>query len=233
VPDWSAFARAKIDGKELRFLSPDFAYDKKTKEILEIYRISLVAEPGTWRARMVANANRKKGRLTMAISAEMIAAITEMAALMEAEKVSDALKGAINKVVALSAGGEPEVVVDDPDKGPIDLMKPDAIVQKNTTLARRYSVEAATLAARRVCTEKILTARGELNLKAAEEVELAKIGLPDELDRALGLLKASRDGQRVVATLGREPAKDAPAKLAPTGNQYLDALASYGIGGAS
>ncbi len=238
VPDWSTYARAKIDGKELRFLSPDFAYDKKTREITEIYRISLVAEPGTWHARMVASAKRK-GRLTMGISAELIAAITEMANLMAAEQVSDALKEAVNKVVALAGGEGPmaepmeEPLAANP-KDPMDPNKPDAIVQKNMTLARKYSADSATLAARRLCVEMRTDARTELALNPAEEAELLKINAPDELTRAIGLLRASRTKTDAAkGKLGREAAienRNGAEPPKPTGNPYLDVMNKYGLG---
>lgn len=237
VPDWSAYARSKIDGKELRFLSPDFAFDKKTNEIIEIYRISLVAEPGTWRARMVANAGRKKGRLTMAVSAELIAAITEMATLMAAEQVSDALKEAINKVVAMAGGGDVEDMPDpaaDLAKEAPPMAKPDAIVSRNLTLARRQSAEVATLTARRLCDEKRLAARAELTLNPGEEKALASVNDPGELDRSIGLLRASRAGNagKQAVTLSREAQTErtsAPAAK-PTGNPYLDSMAKFGLG---
>lgn len=241
IPDWSKIAREKIEGKELRFLSPDFAYDKKTNEILEIYRISLVAEPGTWRARMVASANRKKGRLAMGVSPELLSAITDMARLMAAEQVSDALQEAINKVVTLSGGGssEPMDPVDlaKPAAG-MDPAKPDAIVSRNLTLARKQSAEVATLTARRLSDEKRLAARAELKLTPAEEQALAPINNPDELDRAIGVLRASRAGTG-KATLGREGIADRAAealaaaeaaKKKPTGNPYLDAMMRHGLG---
>lgn len=236
-PEWSAYARAKIEGKELRFLSPDFAYDKKTNEITEIYRISLVAEPGTWNARMVANAHRRKGRLSMGISPELLAAVMTMATMMEAEQVSDGLKEAVNKVVSLATGGDDMAVED-----PVDIAaaqpsgmppKDDPILAKNTTLARSYSAQTVTLAARRLCVEKIVSARAELTLNPAEEKELDKIKSPEQMDHAIALLRAARskkdDGK---ATLGREPAitdrgRKEPPK--PTGNAYLDALQRHGM----
>lgn len=255
VPDWSNYARAKIDGKELRFLSPDFAHDKKTNEILEIFRISLVAEPGTWRARMVANATRRKGRLTMGVSAELIAAIQEMATLMAAEKVSDACQQAVNKVIALASGGdsapaeEPMTDMNAADMPTGDMKKPDTMVQKYTLQARKTAEETATLAARRLRAEKdaVLSqtreqARKTHNTTPAEEAELLKITEPSELDRAVALLAASRQKKddKIPATLGREPLREAPDAQGkqPTSNPYLDALNRHGLavagqGGAS
>lgn len=175
----------------------------------------------------------------MGISPELIAAITAMATLMEAEQVSDALKEAVNKVVTLAGGGEAEPM-EEPlaanPKDPLDPNKPDAIVARNTVLARKYSGESVTLAARRLCDEKRADARTELSLNPAEEAELLKIKEPAELDRSIGLLRAARSvkGDTAKAKLGREAeTKRTPEPPKPTGNPYLDVMTKHGFEVAS
>jgi|GEM_PF-5981527 len=54
VFSWSDFARQQIESGERRFLSPEYDVDKDTGEITALYRVSLVGDPGTHSARVLA-----------------------------------------------------------------------------------------------------------------------------------------------------------------------------------
>jgi len=56
VFDWSDFGREQIETGERRFLSSEYDVDKTTGEIVALYRVSLVADPGTHSARQLATA---------------------------------------------------------------------------------------------------------------------------------------------------------------------------------
>lgn len=56
VFDWSDFGREQIETGQRRFLSAEYDVDKVTGEIVAVYRVSLVADPGTHNARMLAGA---------------------------------------------------------------------------------------------------------------------------------------------------------------------------------
>lgn len=60
VFDWSAYGVEQIATGQRRFLSPEYDVDRATGEILALYRVSLVADPGTHRARMLAAAALKQ-----------------------------------------------------------------------------------------------------------------------------------------------------------------------------
>lgn len=60
VFEWSDYGRQQIASGARRFLSPEYDVDSKTGEIVTLYRVSLVADPGTHRARMLA-ASRNGG----------------------------------------------------------------------------------------------------------------------------------------------------------------------------
>ena len=62
VFEWSDYGREQIESGQRRYLSPEYDVDKNTGEILALYRVSLVADPGTHRARMLASANTKERR---------------------------------------------------------------------------------------------------------------------------------------------------------------------------
>ena len=54
--DWSAYGAEQIATGQRRFLSPEYDVDADTNEIIRLYRVSLVADPGTHRARVLASA---------------------------------------------------------------------------------------------------------------------------------------------------------------------------------
>lgn len=54
--DWSAYALEQIATRQRLFLSPEYDVDPDTNEITKVYRVSLVADPGTYRARVLASA---------------------------------------------------------------------------------------------------------------------------------------------------------------------------------
>lgn len=55
VFDWSAYAIDQIATRQRLFLSPEYDIDADSSEITKLYRVSLVADPGTYRARVLAN----------------------------------------------------------------------------------------------------------------------------------------------------------------------------------
>lgn len=54
VFEWSDYGRAQIESGQRRYLSAEYDVDKSTGEILALYRVSLVADPGTHHARVLA-----------------------------------------------------------------------------------------------------------------------------------------------------------------------------------
>lgn len=101
VFDWSDFGRAQIASGERRFLSPEYDVDKNTGEILALYRVSLVADPGTHRARMLASArtsNTEKKPMDPTLSAIL-------AVVNTVEDPAQAV-AAIKDLVANMSGGE-------------------------------------------------------------------------------------------------------------------------------
>lgn len=62
VFDWSAYAIEQIRTRQRLFLSPEYEVDPDTGEIVRLIRISLVADPGTHNARMLASAARRRLR---------------------------------------------------------------------------------------------------------------------------------------------------------------------------
>jgi hypothetical protein len=58
VFDWSSFAVEQIASRQRLFLSPEYNVDKTTGEIVGLVRVSLVGDPATHHARMLAAAPR-------------------------------------------------------------------------------------------------------------------------------------------------------------------------------
>ncbi len=74
--DWSAVGVEQIATKQRRFLSPEYLVDEATGEITELLRVSLVADPGTHHARILACARRRTSRMDPMILAALKAALS-------------------------------------------------------------------------------------------------------------------------------------------------------------
>lgn len=95
VFDWSDYAVEQITSGQRRFLSPEYLVDKASGEIVTLTRVSLVADPGTHRARILAAADSNQenrmdlamilAALTAALSAEDPAVCKESVANLVAE----------------------------------------------------------------------------------------------------------------------------------------------------
>ncbi|AKT38261.1 phage protease [Chondromyces crocatus] len=60
--DWSAYAVEQVRSRQRLFLSPEYDVDPDTGEITRLVRISLVGDPGTHHARMLASAKRVRAQ---------------------------------------------------------------------------------------------------------------------------------------------------------------------------
>lgn len=157
VFDWSDYAASQIRSGERRFLSPEYDVDRNTKEIVGLQRVSLVADPGTHHARMLATANRKVtnmdpillAALTAALSNEdPAAAIASVNALLSAVAkatggdgpADESTSGEPSAPVNASEGGAPPpaddkdkkpepvaAAADDKDKTPVACAAPEAV----------------------------------------------------------------------------------------------------------
>lgn len=101
--DWSSYGVEQIASGQRRFLSPEYDVDKDTGEILALYRVSLVADPGTHRARMLAAASPpQETRMDFELF------LAALRAALAAEDPAVAKESALTLVaeVAKAAGGE-------------------------------------------------------------------------------------------------------------------------------
>ncbi len=123
VFDWSAYAVEQIQTGQRRFLSPEYDVDKITGEILALYRVSLVADPGTHRARMLAAAHQQETGMDPKLAAIMaiLSSVADPAAAIES----------IKSLVANLDGGDPvdpaEAAAPAEGEGaPLEASAPDA-----------------------------------------------------------------------------------------------------------
>lgn len=130
VFDWSEVAVEQIRTGQRRFLSPDYDVDKATGEIVRLWRVALVADPGTHHARTLASSATSKGTPTMmhpAILAALKAALT-------AEDPKESISALVSELEKAGDGGdkpadgEPVTATDTekPESPPEDGDKPIA-----------------------------------------------------------------------------------------------------------
>lgn len=105
VFDWSDYGRQQIESGERRFLSPEYDVDKNTGEILALYRVSLVADPGTHRARMLATASNGEQMDPKVILAALRAALAAEDPAVAKESISN-LVAELSKSVDGGDGGD-------------------------------------------------------------------------------------------------------------------------------
>ena len=106
VFDWSQVAVEQIRTRQRLFLSPDYLVDKQTGEIVRLNCVSLVGNPGTHGARILAAAVRcgGKGRMNLAL---FLAALRAALAAEDPAVAKEQISNLIAEVEK-SAGGEPD-----------------------------------------------------------------------------------------------------------------------------
>lgn len=99
VFDWSAVGAEQIATKQRRYLSPEYFVDEKTGEITGLVRVSLVADPGTHNARILASAGKQRPMDPMTLAALKAASL--------AEDPAAAIKALIEQIEAAEDSGPP------------------------------------------------------------------------------------------------------------------------------
>lgn len=116
--DWSSYGDNQIRTGQRRFLSPEYDTDPKTGEIIRLVRVSLVGDPGTHRARVLASADARTAKEqgmnpTLAAIMAILTSVTDPGAAIEA------IKGFI------SASGDGASADAPPPDAPIDAAADD------------------------------------------------------------------------------------------------------------
>lgn len=112
--DWSDFAVGQIASRQRLFLSPEYDVDPNTNEITALYRVSLVADPGTHRARVLASA--ATGNQETTNMDPTLAAI--MAVLSTVEDPAAAVAAVKDLVANMASDAPANDVVDPPAADP-------------------------------------------------------------------------------------------------------------------
>lgn len=99
VFDWSAVGAEQIATKQRRYISPEYFVDEKTGEITGLVRVSLVADPGTHNARILASAGKQRPMDPMVLAALKAASL--------AEDPAEAIKALIEQIEAAEDSGPP------------------------------------------------------------------------------------------------------------------------------
>jgi hypothetical protein len=106
VFDWSAIAVEQIQTRQRLFLSPEYDVDRETNEIVRLVRVSLVADPGTHHARMLASAGRVRAGGTEMNLALIIAALRAALAAEDPEVSKQQIAALLDEIVKV-AGDTP------------------------------------------------------------------------------------------------------------------------------
>lgn len=218
--DWSAYAIQQIESKERRFLSPEYDVDVDTGEIVALYRVSLVADPGTHNARMLARAIRRVfterndpvnlALILAALKGALAAddpevAKTQIANLLaELEKLAGTGDGAAPPPdgTPAAAGAPPTPPADDPTK------KRPPMAASSATSASSSSSTPATVQASTAATTPATTAAPPARIAASADPVKVVAELATEVE-SLKAKAAERDErertERITARNARLP----------------------------
>jgi hypothetical protein len=107
VFDWSAYAVDQIRTRQRLFLSPEYDVDRETGEIVRLVRVSLVADPGTHHARMLASASRTlaKGDTSMNLML-ILAALKAALANEDPEAAKAGIASLIAEIEKMAGAGD-------------------------------------------------------------------------------------------------------------------------------
>ncbi len=165
--DWSAAGAEQIATGQRRYLSGEYDVDPDTHEITKLYRVSLVADPGTYRARVLARAASPLSVTqegiqmdpTIAAIMALLDSVTDPAAAVDAVRGfvsnlpgTDAPVDDVTEPMAADApkpADKPAFASADDDKKPVAAAAPgaaDSVVASAETahvkLARDYALQS-------------------------------------------------------------------------------------------
>ncbi len=212
--DWSAVAIEQLRTKQRRFLSPEYAVDTKTGEIVGITRVSLVSDPGTHHARMLASAKRIRARSNDMIDPVILAALE---AALEAEDPKAAIESLLTKLKA--AGGDDAA----PVEGEHDIAAAGAEMPEDKPVAAAAEPEGDKPVAAKVAASK---PAGKLVAELGLEAKASLASLTQRVENVERDRLLERDGGRlhesIRAWASTQPlavvqglVKSAPADAAP------------------
>lgn len=144
--EWSAYGVEQIASGQRRFLSPEYDVDVDSNEITRLYRVSLVADPGTYRARVLASASFTTATEGTHMDPTLAAIMSLLDSVTDPQAAIDAVRGfvanlpasdgaPVDDVVAPMAADAPKPAdkpafasADDDDKKPVAAAAPVAAV---------------------------------------------------------------------------------------------------------
>jgi hypothetical protein len=133
--DWSAYAVDQIQTRQRLYLSPEYDVDQKTSEIVRLYRVSLVADPATYNARVLASASNG------AIMNPTLAAILSLLGSVEdPEAAIAAVKGYIQQMADSDGAAVDAAAVDGDGAAPA---KKDETTEKMAAAAKLRATRVA------------------------------------------------------------------------------------------
>lgn len=232
VFDWSDYAVEQITSGQRRFLSPEYLVDKASGEIVTLTRVSLVADPGTHRARILASVDSNQenrmdlamilAALTAALTAEDPAVCKESVANLVAELKKSSGGGGdapppSEGATEAEAGAAPPDGEDDTEEEQAGAPPPaDADKKKDEPVAAtsRKAPAPAPSASSEVVSDA--AAKAVAQIRASQRDHLVQTQ-GDRLEPSLRRWASSQPLEVVEGLLGALPAREgAPVRIAAT-----------------
>ena len=115
--DWSAYAVSQIATRQRLFLSPEYDVDKASGEITRLVRVSLVADPGTHHARMLASAKPVRAGASTMNLALILAALKAAASAEDPEAAKTQIQALVAEIEKAAGTGDGAPAKEPPGDG--------------------------------------------------------------------------------------------------------------------
>ncbi len=179
--DWSAYAVDQIRRRQRLFLSPEYDVDPNTSEITSLIRVSLVADPATHNARMLAAAKSRtlagRTRMDPILLAALMAAKDSADPKAAVEAFLKALSDAANPAAdPATMATEPTIAAVDPvtDETKKPIVAAAEEPKKEPMCATAATVKASTVSAGEIAlANRVAQLEAIANQRAADDRYLA------------------------------------------------------------
>lgn len=247
VFSWSAYALEQIATGQRLFLSPEYDVDRETGEIVRLYRVSLVADPGTHRARMLASSGNEQEKNPMDLKL-ILAALRAALAAEDPAVAKESIQALLTELDKSAGGDAPAEAAAPPADGdqaapaaaaaPGDGPPPDVADKDHDKMSaasasakKAVAVAAASPAASASAVEEAARDAVQTVQDATRDHLLATQG--DRLDPSIRRWASSQPLQVVRGLLNAAPAKDLPpARVSATRGEGQGAGEPRGLQGA-
>jgi hypothetical protein len=237
VFEWSAYAVEQIATGQRRFLSPEYDVDADTGEITKLYRVSLVADPGTHRARVLASTGNNKEKLHMNL-AMILAALKAALAAEDAAVAKESIASLVAELSKMSESGAPaeeavETASDEELKGDVQTAGDEVVQTAGEEMPEKAAAEEPKPEVAPASDDVVKCAADAVRTVRNAQRDLLLQTDGDRLDPSIRVWASSQPYEIVKGLLAAAPARKGSVQrtAATRGATHGNVAASAGLRG--